>query len=352
MKNFKIVTSLLVIGLVVSGCTINLGSGKINNNNGGVFVTTDHGQTWMAKSSVLASDGQNLTIAGQKIYSMAMDPSDNKAIYLGTFDKGVIYSYDGAASWMPVKSKIMASQSVVDLAVDPKNKCQIYASIGNKLLKTSDCSRTWQIAYTDSNANAVIRSLAIDRYDSAKIYFGTDNGNLMRSSDYGVSWQNVQVFKNEVKKIVFSNSDTRIILVGLSSGVIHRTNDAGETWVDLSPALKAFKGDKSLRDLIVIPSQADAFLLATKYGLLKTVNNGDDWTEIKLLTPKQPVTINSLAVNYKNPNLIYYVTDSTFYRSQDGGENWTTTQVPTTRRAWRILTDPFADGLIYLAVRE
>jgi photosystem II stability/assembly factor-like uncharacterized protein len=345
---------LLVLSFLVSGCTLNLGIGGGTKlpSNGGLFKSTDHGQTWVTRNSILGTNGQNLSMTNLAIYSMAMDPSDSKALYLGMFEKGIMTSYDGAESWSPSRSKALNVQVIVDLAVDPKNKCQIYSSIGSKLLKSSDCGRSWQVAYTDANANAVVRSLAIDHYNPALVYIGTDNGNLIKSSDYGVSWQNIQIFKNEIKKIVISKSDSRTIMIGLSNGKLYRTTDAGVTWLDLSDKLKEFKGDRSLRDLISVPSQDGGFLLALKYGLLRTVNNGDDWTEIKLLTPKEPVTINSLAVNYKNPQLLYYITDATFYRSIDGGENWTTTPIPTTRRAWKILSDPNQDGLIYLGVRE
>jgi photosystem II stability/assembly factor-like uncharacterized protein len=281
-----------------------------------------------------------------------MDPSDNKAIYLGLFEKGIMTSYDGAESWSPSRSKALLVPVVVDLAVDPKNKCQLYASIGSKLMKTIDCGRSWQVTYTDANPNGVVRSLAIDHYNPAIIYIGTDNGNLLQSKDYGVSWQNIQIFKNEVKKIVINSADSRIVLVGLSNGKLYRTSDTGVNWLDLSDKFKQFKGDRSLRDLIAIPSQDGGFLLALKYGLLKTVNNGEDWTEIKLLTPKNPVDINALGVDYKNPQLLYYITDSTFYRSIDGGENWTTTAIPTSRSAWRLLVDPLQSGLIYLGIRE
>ncbi len=353
MSKIKLVLCLSLLLLVLSGCTLDFGKQTVDDKtNGGVFKSTDHGLTWAQKVAVPSTNGQLLTIAGQRIYTMTMDPSDNKALYIGLFDKGILYSYDAAESWTAVRSKTMSNISIIDYAIDPKNKCQMYASVGSKLMKTSDCGRTWQIAYTDPNPNAIVRSIVVDYYNPARVMFGTDSGNLILSQDYGLSWQNIQIFKKDIRKIVLNTTDSRIILIGMANGSVHRSTDGGVSWSELSDKFKRFKGDKSLRDLIAIPSQPNSFLLAMKYGILKTANNGDDWTEIKLLTPKQPVIINSLAVNYKNPALIYYVTDQTFYRTQDGGENWTTTQIPTTRRAWKILTDPLQDGLIYLAVRE
>jgi len=353
MSQARIILCCALIGIsfVVSGCTIGLGQKPTKTKtSGGVFKTVDAGVTWSQPSLIATTKGAPLSIADVDIYSLAMDPSDNKAIYLATVSKGILYSYDAGATWTPVKDKLIAGRSILSLAVDPKNKCIIYASSSNKIFKSIDCSRTWQEIYSDNKSDLRIYSIVVDHYDSKVIYFGTSRGDLIKSLDGGVSWKAVKLFDREVRRVAINPTDSRIIMVALKNGKLFRSLDAGETWTDLEAVLKTFKGDRTFRDLVSIPGEANGWILAIKYGLLKTVNNGDDWTEIKILTPKQQATINSVALDYKDPNIIYYGTVNTFYRSTDSGQNWSSTKLPTDRRGWRLLTDPKNQGLLYLGV--
>ena len=49
---------------------------------------------------------------------------------------------------------------------------------------------------------------------------------------------------------------------------------------------------------------------------------------------------------------IYYVTNTTFYRSLDGGINWSSNKLPTSRAGVKLLIDSKNPSIIYLAVRQ
>jgi photosystem II stability/assembly factor-like uncharacterized protein len=344
---------LAIVLLLSSGCTLSLGQSKSNDlADGGVFRSADGGLTWSQQILIPSVTGAPGSIAGVSSLDMVMDPSDNKALYLATLNKGILYSYDQANTWQIVRNSNISKKTILTLAVDPKNKCQLYSVSGNKLFKSEDCGRNWIESYSDNKQDLVIVSLKIDNYDSSKIYFVTDRGDVIKSEDFGKSWRTIINIKRSIKRIVIDPTDSRIIFIATNRGEIYRSMDSGSNWTELKDNFKKFNFDRSFRDLVAIPSLNGAYLLATKYGLLKTVNYGDDWTEIKLLTPKKEAVINSVAIDYKNPNLIYYITDSTFYRSQDGGQNWSSNELPTTRRGWRLLADPLQEGLLYLALRQ
>jgi len=58
-----------------------------------------------------------------------------------------------------------------------------------------------------------------------------------------------------------------------------------------------------------------------------------------------------MAVNPQNTQEIYYVTNTTFYRSLDGGENWKTIKMPTSAIGWKLLIDPKEPNIIYLGIK-
>ncbi|MBU1062548.1 hypothetical protein KJ700_00035, partial [Patescibacteria group bacterium] len=347
-KSFLLV---LVIGLITSGCSISFGTESNKEGiDGGVFRSVNKGDTWLQQTAIPTVSGQPKSFSMIDDSSLVMDPSDNKAIYFGSVDNGLFYSYDGANTWRIANS--LGKITISSVAVDSKYKCTIYATVANKLYKSIDCSRSWTQVYFDNDLSVNISSLAIDNIDSTILYIGTSRGEIIRSSNRGESWQTLNRFDDEIAKIIVSKAEHKLIFVGTKSKGIFRSTDAGKTWVDLTDKLKEFDGNSKFQDLIIAESDRKTLFLVTRYGLLKSDDNGNSWKKIELITPESEASINSVAVSPKNLEEIYYVTNTTFYRSADGGKNWTTKKLPTSRAGWKLLIDPKDENLIYLAVKK
>ncbi|MDD5032383.1 MAG: YCF48-related protein, partial [Patescibacteria group bacterium] len=153
-------------------------------------------------------------------------------------------------------------------------------------------------------------------------------------------------------EIAISPADSRLIFVATARKGIFRSTDNGANWVSLEEKLKDFKDALSFKDLVVAQADNGLIFLATNYGMLKSADNGENWEKIELITPEKKATINSVAVSPKNSKEIYYVTNTTFYRSLDGGINWATKKLPTTRAGWKLLINPDKTDIIYLGARS
>lgn len=351
MKKTSLIVSVLALSVALSGCTINLGFGGSNKGpDGGMYKTVNKGESWQPKSLIPTNSGHPGSISSFDAQSLAMDPSDTKAVYYGTLENGLFYTYDGGDDWFSAGT--LGRFTIHTVAVDPKNKCVIYASVDNRVMKSSDCSRTWQQAYYDNDLDVWVPSIAIDHYDSNNVYIGTSRGEVIGSSDAGKSWRTLGRLEDKVQKIVISPADSRVIFAAAERKGLFRSTDKGETWASLSESLKEFPDADRFRDLYVSGVQPGLVILATNYGLIKTINNGDDWTAIKLITPEKDATINSLVISEKNPKDVYYITNTTFYGTADGGDNWTTKKLPSARAGWRLLADPNDPSTMYLAVKQ
>ncbi len=348
-KNVFFSILLIFLILTTSGCIKFSGSETVNNDSG-LFKTINKGDVWAQRVLMLTTSGKPKSLGAININALVMDPSDNKALYWGSDDSGLLYTYDGAAGWQSVSS--LGQIPINAVAVDYKSKCVIYASSGNKLMKSIDCSRTWPQIYYDNDLKIKINSIAVDYNDEKNIYIGNSRGDVIKSYDAGASWQTVARFKNDVQEIILSPQDSRIIFAATVSKGIQRSNDGGNTWVDLSENLKDYSGAKNFKDLVVSPLKSGLLFLASGYGLLKSEDNGDSWTSLTLITEGKTSAINSMAVSQKNENEIYYVTSTTFNRSLDGGQNWTTKKLPTTGAGWKLLIDPVDTSIIYLGVKK
>ncbi len=351
--SLKLLLLLPLVALVLSGCSLSFdtGSGASGGSgeatDGGVFKSTNQGTGW-EQTALIQGVGRQRSLAGIDIISLAVDPEDNQAIYAGSLENGLFYSYDGGAGWQIVTS--LGKVTVTDVEVDPGSKCIIYAAVANKVFKTSDCSRTWAQAFFDNDLKLAVTDIALD--NSGHVFIGTTRGEIIKSSDRGVSWRVLDRFDSSVEKIIINPANQKIIFSGTYAKGVYRSTDGGATWASLSDKLKAFDDSQRFRDLVIVNDGKTAVFLATNYGLLKSVNHGDTWSKIELITPEKEARINAIAVNPANADEIYYVTDTAFCRSLDGGKNWTSKKLPTNRAGAKLLLDPVNSNVVYLAAKK
>lgn len=340
---------LIIAGLILMGpgC-ISFGGGTNGGNDGGVFKSADKAENWQQKVALAATKPS--AIANVNVVTMVFDPGDSRTIYLGTTDNGLFYTLDGGDSWM--QAGALSSGRINAVTVDAKNKCNVYASMGNRVFKTSDCTRTWQNVYVDTRGDQSVTALASDSYNPSIIYAGLSGGDLIKSTDAGGSWAVVKRFENNVAEIIVNYYDTRILYVGTLNRGIWKSTDSGANWTDLSENLNQYNGARDFKRLVINFTEKDSLLLASKYGLLKTTDGGTGWKPISLLTPPGSVDIYSLAVNPKNSNEIYYGTISTLYKSSDGGARWVTRKLPTTKAATFLAVDPQNENIVYLGTTK
>lgn len=339
--------ALLLTG---QGCITIGGGGQANSNaDGGVFKTSNRGDAWAQKVGVNTA-GEKRTIAAANVVAFAQDPQDANAVYVGTGDNGLLYSYDGGESWN-VTAQINRGR-VPSVAVNPSDKCMVYAAIDNKLLVTKDCSRTWEITYVDARADKKITSVAADFFNPKVLWVATNAGDVIKSLDGGSSWATAKTFDNPVQKLVMSPTDSRRVYAGTKSGGLWRTDDGGATWKNLSDNYKTFSGAKEFNDVAIAQSDANTVILASKYGLLRSVDAGEKWEAVPLLTPPGTTLIYSVAIDPKDASVFYYGTATTFYRTVNGGVNWVPKKLPTSRVATAILVDRANPAVLYMGVTK
>jgi len=351
MKKFLtvliLVSSFLVLG--GPGC-VQINFGGSTGADGGVYKSFDKGAIWEQRNKILATDQKVLSISNLNILSFAMDPQDNKAIYVGSQGSGLFYSYDGGEGW--TQSLTLKSGDVPSIAVSPSDKCTIYAGFENKVIKSDDCSRTWKVMYFDSRGTNKILSVAVDHRNGAVVYAGSMTGDVLKSSDSGVSWSPIGRLQNPIKKILIAPYNSAIVYVATQNKGIFKTKNAGGGWENLADGLKPFNSALNYKDLKFDLSAQETLVYASQYGLLKTTDGGQTWNEIALLTPPKAATIYAVEVNPKNGNDIFYSTATTFYRTLDGGKKWITKKLPTKRAASNIICDPENPNLMYMTARR
>lgn len=365
-KSFKLILALAGLVFLTSACSISTNSsGNAQSADSSVFASGDRGDTWRALNAVPNITGRVGSIADVSVNLIAMDPQDSKALYLGTYDSGLYYTYNITEGWNEVKD--LPKATVNDIKVDPKSKCIIYVAVGNRAYRSNDCNRSWTQIYFDNNPGITVNAIAVDQYNTSNIYIATSRGEIIKSIDSGNSWRTIQRLEEGVARLLISPLDSRLIFVATLKNNIFsfnsntNTNPANsadleanflvENWTDLNEVLRDYNLGLSFKD-IVLSAKDGALFLATDKVILRSGDNGATWENIKLIQPEKDAVINALAINPQNSNDLYYVTNTTFFRSSDGGATWTTKKLPTKRAGRELLIDFQNPNVIYLGTKK
>jgi len=343
-----VVVALLFMG---QGC-LSIGENQPTTSGpGGMFVSTSKGDSWtMINSEPLAEGVEQLT--GVSVYRLVEDPQDEKALYWGSREKGLYYSYDEGKSWKHALAPLDTG-FIRSIAVHPKETCVIYVTNGRQLFKTTDCARSFDQIYEEVRIKDSITDLAVDPFDEHHLYMSLTNGDVLKSENDGKTWAVVRRFKNSyVADIAFDGKRDGAFYVATREKGLFRSYDRGANWTDLTPKLEDFTGALTFSRLLVYPSQANYLYWVSDYGILVSRNAGEDWEAINLLTPPGTVDIYGFAVNKQNPKEMYYTGTielrSNFYRTVDGGKTWETRKLPSKQVPTQLRVHPKNTDWVYM----
>jgi photosystem II stability/assembly factor-like uncharacterized protein len=341
----RLVLPLGMIILLGQGCLGGTPQGA-RGPDGGVFKTGDRGVTW-AQKRVLIEGPKGVSVGDAAVTSITFDPQDRNTVYAGTETRGILISLDGGDSWQASKG---LTGRVEWVAVDPKNKCVVYATQGNKVWKTMNCGRDWAQAWFDPKTDKVFRRIAVDWFNPTILYSGSSEGDIFKSTDGGVSWLLAKRAESGVISIAIHPKDSRVVYVATQGDGVWKTMDGGNTWISIKKELQQFDNARRVTQIVVDPLAPDTVYLISKYGILKSGDAGASWTPLTLTSPPNSVDIRMFAVNPRNNKELNYVTLNTLLVSSDSGVTWTAKKIPSTRPATALAVDPQDGNILYLGL--
>ncbi|MFH1321217.1 MAG: PKD domain-containing protein [Bacteroidota bacterium] len=201
--------------------------------------------------------------------------------------------------------------------------------------KKKDTTANWTLlgpVITPTNINSGTRSgsgringIAFHPTDPDIYWTGSPSGGLWKTIDGGNSWitttddlPSIGVTDIAVHPI---NPDIIYIATGdadawdtYSAGILKST-DGGLTWntTGYSPSIAQ---NQVISKLIINPDNPEILIAATSDGIIKTINNGDDW----IIT--QAGYFRDIKFNPANPAFVYAASSNKIYRSIDGADSF------------------------------
>ena len=144
------------------------------------------------------------------------------------------------------------------------------------------------------------------------LFVGTDDGNVQRSLDGGETWTNLADRfpglppRTWVADIDVSSHDAEMVLVAFDghreddfSNYLYRSDDGGESWVDITGDMPANRVVRAVQQDVVNP---DLFYAATEFGLFVSIDAGEHWVQLRGDLPTLP--INDFVIHPRENDLI------------------------------------------------
>lgn len=324
--------------------------------DGGVWKTTNGGTSWRALTD-------DLPICS--IGALALDPTNDDIIYAGSgeanyanhcvYGLGLYKSVDGGESWEVLAADTFAGRTFARIAVSHTNPQVVYAAVGHAggfpariaakghpladgpvgLFKSTNGGHHWE-QITSGVPTIAATDLVLDPVNDQRVFvafghiFGdTDNG-IYRSINGGASFTKLSggLPSSGVGRIslaIAPSDPNRLYTIytraadsignGASTLSVYRTDNGGDTWIDINPGNFQATYGWYLSTAIVRPTDKDTFFLGG-LSLLRGVAGGSSYSN---RTPPH-VDMHGLAFDASGRLLV--ADDGGLHRSPDFGNTW------------------------------
>ncbi|MEQ9467460.1 MAG: glycosyl hydrolase [Ekhidna sp.] len=309
----------------------------ILGNDGGVYVSFDTGATWINCNS--PSVGQ--------FYSIAVDMAEPYNVYGGLQDNGVWKgpsTYEYSRSWYQEGrypyERLMGGDGM-QVAIDTRDNETVYTGyqFGNYFRINTKTGDRKYITPRHKLGDAPYRwnweaPIALSSHNQDIVYFGSNR--FHRSMDMG---ENFETMSGDLTKggkkgdvsfgtlTTISESPTRfgLIYVGSDDGLIHRSDNTGASWTNISNGLPV----DFWVSTVVASAHKEGRVYASLNGyrwdnfepmVYMSEDYGKSWKSISSNLPMEPVNV--VKEDPVNENIIYVGTDHGVYVSLDGGNSY------------------------------
>ncbi len=221
---------------------------------------------------------------GQMMWSLAVSPFDENLLIAGTDTSGIYRSVNGGKSWSAQNSGFDIC-GTVGAAFDNRDENTVYC-LGSPHVSATETDKsncgiyvsrdkgiTWQLKYKTPFYRTVGDLIT---FDSGSVYVATIKRGILKSSDFGESWQRVGTLKASTSDYITTLKNCGGVLTAVcrNSGIYVYD---GSDWVQKN-------GDISDSNFFGIAENQGTLFVSTFTNIYKSENMGESWQQIKSIS--------------------------------------------------------------------
>lgn len=272
-------------------------------------------------------------------------------LYVGTTD-GISLLKRGADGQWKAEAQLLGGYHICSLSIEPETGTMLVGTHNGGFAVSTDQGATWEFR-NDGLAATNVFSVASSKVgDEIRVYCGIEPAHLYVSKDFGKSWTELDGLRNapniddwtfppppheaHVKHIIFDPSEPETIYACVEQGELLRSTDGGVTWEDmLSRAGVCDEAEGDAHRVVMRPSKPNELFMPTGFGLFFSDDKGASWKNIKERTPwigyPDPMVYDPnredvmfVAGGRRNPGfwIAKQNASASIARTIDGGQNW------------------------------
>lgn len=311
------------------------GTGGWRFTGNGVYKSVNAGTNW-------SSSG----LTGEKVYCLAMRPGAPNVLYAGTHGTGLHRSTDSGNNWLQLP---LAEAYVNCLAIDPLAPDIIYAGTLNGVYSTTDAGSTWD---TLGLSQDIIWSLAVDPVSPNILYASTLWNGVFRSTDSGNSWSPINSGLNYpiTFSVTIDPASPSTLYLGTAAGGVYKSTNGGAFWSQKIQGMK----NTYMFGLVPHPDSADIIYAGRCYAepgafFFRSIDGGQNWTSLTALVN---VGLTSLIIDPADYHVFYTGAIKAMVKTTDHGATWILldTLFFSEERVPSMAIDHFATNIIYAGI--
>ena len=335
--------------------------------NGGVWKTTNGGDSWTPMSDAQAS---------LAIGAIALDPQNPDVVYAGTgepttggdnyYGAGILKSTNGGQSWTRLGIDTFSGLGIASIIVNPQNPNIVYVASSisgidgptapaRGIFRSLDGGQSWEALLTCPDCQGA-SELVIDPATPATLYAGIYGYGVFKSVDGGTNWQLLanglpnreQVFVGRVR-LAINTADPNVVYASMhiiiqnqyDGPAVFKTTDGGQSWAVIPMGNFNFCGGQCWYSHVIAthPAQPNSLFLggAADYSgetlddlvirrvLQRSTDNGQTWIDLSPGdTPNRTLHPDMHAISFdpQSPQVIWAGNDGGVFKSVDNGATW------------------------------
>lgn len=278
-------------------------------NDGGIFKSTDKGDTWTD-----LSDG--LRIA--QIYRISTGQAADDRVLGGWQDNGTNY-------WNGTDYEQVIGGDGMEAIIDHTDPDVLFHEYYNGYVERSDNEGVSWTDKSPSTSGAWVTPYVMDPVNHSILYYGDSNGDVYKTTSAGNTWtnKNSNISGGEIFSVAVAPADPAFVYAATLTQLKH-SEDAGDTWLPAG----TFLSDGTGINYIAV-SDADplhVYVAVSGYAAGEKVfyseNGGVDWTNISGTLPNVPV--NCIVYENGSDGRVYIGTDIGIFTRDNTSTDWET----------------------------